>query len=365
MKKHQGLSIKYYIKYNKQRLVSLLLSLTVFVTMIYVMAFILEPSKETMRRAMLRQSEKYQIVSSLSKNIEIEKVGQGLSESQAVFCVMPCIPVKTKIDTIVENLNIVQIYLVGQENIQLFLKHSSSNISGGRLPIANNEIVVDESYAKNQGLSIGDTIEDALAIVGMVKSDCYLIAGVSDQIENANTVVALSSGKDVSFNEALGRIGYNVSDFYVEDNISRAEEMKGYTGAQYRVFYLLKSVSVMVVILCLIALFSLYIRDRQVEMCFYYSIGFSKKDIYFSVLRILIFVFVASLLIGLLLSIVLLLLIHSIVMAPIGLHASQLMPREIMRCVSCLVLIFATLQPSIFFAMQKINTIETMEEEMI
>ena len=365
MKDNHGLSIQYYIKNNKQRLFTLIISLTVFMIMLYSMAFFLEPSRQVMMKTLLLQTEKIQLVHDMSNFGKGEALGRDLLSVQAVDYVFPCNPVKTNVDTIVENLPLGVIYLVEKENIQAFLNYTSADITDGRLPQKNNEVVVDELYAKNQKLTIGDDIENQLSIVGMLKSDCYLIVGASDYTERSNCVAILSSGKDVNFRRVLEDIGYDTDDFIVEDNISKRDVLQRYADTENGIYFLVKTISVIVVIICLVVLFSLYIYDRQPELCFYYSIGFSKKDIYLSILRILLFVFFLSLLLGFTISFAVFFLIKYLIIMPIGITAIFVMPRETLRCLSCLFLIFASLQPSIFFAMQKINTIDSLEEEQI
>ena len=365
MRENHGLSIKYYIKNNKQRLLPLIVSLTVFIIMLYSMAFILEPSGEILRKILLVQAERFQIIYNDSQINGVGPLKRDLSKVQAVDDVLPCVPVHTNVDTILEKLSLGLIYLVDKKDIQTFLDYASADITHGRLPEESNEVVVDELYAKNQNLSLGDTMESRLTIVGLLKSDCYLIAGVSDNARQSHCVAVLSSGENMDYRQILEDLGYDMEELEIKDSISQRELYQKHADAEYGIYFLLKTIAVIVVIICLMVLFSLYIHDRQPELCFYYSIGFSKKDIYFSVLRKLLLIFGVSIVGAFSITLAVYFLIRIFIITPNGLSSVFVMPREILRCLSCLFLIFASLQPSIFFAMQKINTVDSLEEEMI
>jgi ABC-type antimicrobial peptide transport system permease subunit len=328
------------------------------------MAFILQPSGEVMRRILLLQSEKIQIVSSLADSNKIEALGQDLLKNQFVDYVFPCDPVKIYINTLFENLSLGKVYLSDRESMQTLLDYASAFLIDGRLPQKNREIVVDELYAINQQLALGDILEGQLKIVGILKSGCYLLAGLNDP-KDSGSLAILSSGKDISFSQIIEDLGYNANDFIIEDNVSRSSLLQKYADTEYRIYFIIKTAAVIVTILCLMGLFGLYIRDRQSELCFYYSIGFSKKDIYLSVLKKLLFIFGAAILIGFGLSLVAFALIKHFIIMPLGLIASLHLPHEILHCFSCLFLIFASLQLALFFAMQKINTIDLLEEEWV
>lgn len=373
MKRRSGLSVRYYIKNNRHRLFTLILSLSVFIIMLYSMAFILQPSGEVTARIILNQAEKLQIVSSTTPKVSSNKLIENLHNKPGVDHVFPCDPVRIDINTIFENRALAKAYLVHREDIDTILNYVSATLIKGRLPEKSNEIIVDRLYAANQKpdqgdghkkLDIGDTLGGRLKIVGILESDCYLVAGITE-LADPQSVVILSAGKATNYSQNILIPGIESNDLVIEDYFSQKEIQQKYADIEYRIYFLIKTTAVVLIILCLMALLSLYIRDRQAELCFYYSIGFSKKDIYISVLKKLLFVFAISILIGSALSIGLYFLVKFFIIIPRGLNISLFMSHEILHCFACLFLIFAALQPAIFFAMQKVDAIDFLEEEMI
>jgi hypothetical protein len=332
--------------------------------MLYSMAFILQPSGEVMERTLLRQAEKLQVVSPIASNIRIDNLIENLQNNPKVDHVLPCDPVRIDINTIFENRPLAKAYLVRREDIPIILDYTSAALSRGRLPEKNNEIVVDQLYAANQKLDIGEFLGDQLEIVGILESCCYLVAGINDS-PDLQSFVILSSGKNENFSQIIAKAGFRISNLVIEDYFSQKVIQQRYANIEYRIYFFIKTIAVILIILCLMALLSLYIRDRQAELCFYYSVGFSKKDIYLSVLKKLLFVFGISILIGSALSIALYFLVKCFIIMPRGLNISLFMAKELLHCFACLFLIFAAMQPAIFFAMQKVGAINILEEEMI
>ena len=166
----------------------------------------------------------------------------------------------------------------------------------------------------------------------------------------------------------LTKMDYNTESleaFTIKDNDSQKAILKEYEDTEYKIYFIIKTASIIVVIICLIVMFSLYLYDRQPELCFYYSIGFSKKDIYLSILRKLLFVFCVSIVFGFVLSLIVIALVKRFVISPLGLNGYLSIPNEILHGFTCLILIFASLQLSIFFSLRGINTVDILEEEQI
>ncbi|MCL1872603.1 MAG: hypothetical protein FWF85_00615 [Clostridiales bacterium] len=320
-----------------------------------------------MERILLYQAEKLQVISPIANNISIDGLIKSLEKIPEIDHVLPCDPVRIDINTIFENRPLAKAYLVSREDIKIILEYTSATLTRGRLPEKNHEIIVDQKYATNQNLKIGDSLGGQLEIIGILESDCYLVAGIADS-PDLQSVVILSSGNNINYSKNLSDEKLKIEDpnnLVAEDYFSQKDIQQRYANIEYRIYFLIKTTAVVLIILCLMALLSLYIRDRQAELCFYYSIGFSKKDIYLSVLKKLLFVFGISILIGSALSIVLYFLVKCFIIIPLGLNISLFMAKELLHCFACLFLIFAAMQPAIFFAMQKVDTIDILEEEMI
>jgi hypothetical protein len=367
MKKKRGISAISYIKGNKFRVFLLVLGFGIFITMNYGSAIIMDSSVLRTTDSIMRQSNKFQIIEN-SQNISADFV-DFFQHEEKVEHIFPCDIINTHFNIIiVPKINLQVGYLVGRENVQTIMDHVGAYMISGELPIKDKQVIVDELYAKNQNLQLGDPLKNDrydLEIVGILRSDCYLMVGVSEFANDSNCVLVLSSGKDIDYRQRLESAGFDTSSLIIVDSVSRKNNIKRYTDSANEVSDLIKAISALVIMICLMVMFNMYLKDRCAEWCYYYVIGFSKLDIYLSVLWELLFTVAASVVLGILGILLVFFLAKYLILFPFGFKAILLLPDQGLKSLVYIWLMFALLQPIIYFNLQKIDTIDTMEEEFI
>ena len=111
-------------------------------------------------------------------------------------------------------------------------------------------------------------------------------------------------------------------------------------------------------------MYTTYLKDRQDEWCLYCSIGYSRKTIYFSILRELLFSFVAALLIGAILIGISEVILYFTIVEPSGLKCCFFYPDVLFEILCTYVLLLGFLQLPVRIALWNIRTIDAMEDDL-
>jgi ABC-type antimicrobial peptide transport system permease subunit len=216
---------------------------------------------------------------------------------------------------------------------------------------------------------LGGTLEndrhDRFEIVGFLKSDCYFMVGVAGDIDDTRSLVALSSGKNIDYGRLLKNTGFDTGRLFIADSFTRNADIEYYIDKMISYVYLTETVSLIVLIICLMLIYNLHLRNRIAEWCFFNAIGFSKSEIYLSMLRELFFVLVFSVLLGVIGVLIAFLLIYFILLQPSGISPVLRFMEQNIESVVYMWLMCALLQPFVYFNMQRIDTIDTVEEEFV
>ena len=122
-----------------------------------------------------------------------------------------------------------------------------------------------------------------------------------------------------------------------------------------------------VMIIMAIMLFLVYttmLRDRHGEWCLYCSIGYSRKAIYLSILREMLFYVTVAVIAGTALTVIGMVAVDMLLIAPMGLACNYL-DYSVMGEIACgYAVVFVLLQLPIRLALHKIRTVDAMEEDL-
>ena len=347
----------------------LMLGFGMFVIMLYGESMLLDSTVLMFKDVLLRQTENFQIIYDFSfdRSGDLGEIADFLVSQDNVSQVLPCDIVNAHLNTLLVRANLEVGYLVSKDNVQAIMDHIGAFMVKGDMPSEDKEIVIDELYSANQDLGIGDTLGiteyDRYKIVGILKSDCYLMTGVSDAAADSRCVVVLSSSKGASIKQLLDSSGYDTGALVIVDNVTRGEDIDRHVIMVESFSGIVIIASTVVIVICLLVMANMYLKDRRAEWCYYYSIGYSRSDIYLSVIKELLLTILGSVFLGAIGATVVYALVKNLILLPAGINPVFVLPEKGLRSIISMWFVFALIQPMIYFNMQKIDTIDLVEKE--
>ena len=387
----QKLSAMNYIKNNRRRTAVLIVALSLCFVLTYLTQFLLSTTEESFRSICVENTRKIQYINfagrslgldvsldleelmplyvqanqELGKRLETHPEVKKVIYSQILYeYIMPAIGQMT-----------VELPLVEPEEVPVLLEHMGAVLAEGRMPEVPGEMVLDQASMKNNGYALDgyyneNSMGTSYKIVGVLDYDGYFGCGIAYEMGSAasgySMLIVLSEGiEDMS--SLLLEEGIEVRDTY--DNIF--DYKQGMELLQTGVIDVIgnstRFIYVGVILLLSIALlivYTMYLRDRHEEWCLYSSIGYARRTVYFSILRELLFTFVAALAIG---GVIILggeVLLDAVMIQPSGLKCRYFSPGALGEILCTYVLIFGILQIPVRYALHKIRTVDALEEDM-
>lgn len=385
----QKLSAMNYIKNNKRRTAVLIISLALCFVLTYLTQFLLSSSEETMRVILVDRAQKVQMISFSPETLGLKKgsisnekfiseyakrnrqVASRLKNHKGVKGVYCAHTFYINIEAPITGMS-YEIPLVNKEEIPEILEHMDAKLISGRLPEEPYEMVFDEATMKNRGYELNreytvDYSDASYKVVGILDCDLYFGCGASNDVGEIGGMGALfifSDIEDISAELAKegietgkydGIVDYKWGKDFMQKEVTDAFESA--TKYVYWGIIILLSISLIIV-------YTMYLRDRHNEWCLYCSIGYSRKTIYFSIMRELLFTFSAALLIGGIIIIAALVSLNSMMMKPEGLMCRYFHPKTLLEILCSYVLILGILQLPVRHALNRIRTIDAMDDEL-
>ena len=386
----QKLSAMRYVKNNKRRVAVLVVSLSLCFMLTYLVNFLLSSTEETFRIMLVDNTEKIQYVrlagSSLGidvehveqeelhqlyleKNLELTEKLKGYEEvSEAFYAQILYNEVKAAIGEWQG-----EIPLVEKEQVPIILEHYGTKVCEGRMPEHPGEIVLDRACMKNGDYELNDyfdmeSLDDTVKIVGILDCDSYFGCGIpSEEYQLSTSIVILSDGSIQDITTLLEQEGIFIRegfDTVVDAKVGKEDlqkEVIDVIGKSESVIY----IGVMLLLsLSLYIVYTMYLRDRRNEWCLYCSIGYSKKEIYRSILRELFFTFGLAVVIGAGLTMMLVVGLDFGMIRPMGIRCRYFYPETILEILCAYMLLIGLLQIPIRYALYKIRTIDAMEDDL-
>lgn len=384
----QKLSAVKYVKNNKRRVSVLIVSLGLCFALVYITQFLLSSTEETFRQIASVEAEKVQYIS-----LSADTLGIGGAQGEELNALYA-----EKLDETAEKLKsrsgIKEVYrapvayfkiqmavgefaqempMLPREDIPAVLEHIGAELSEGRLPETDGEVVLSGSVMKNRGYEIGgvfnyDYYGDDYTIVGSLDYDGYFGCGIckEDGVDLGERLVVLSEGiNDMS--AVLKEEGIETDekkDVIVDrargERVLKEEITDVIDGATTYVY-----VGIMLLLfISLAAVYAAYLRDRREEWCLYCSIGYSRAEIYFSIQRELLFTFVSAVIFGGAVIAVLLPVLDLSVIKPLGLRVKYFHPKTLGEIFCTYALLFGLLQIPVRSALYRIRTADAFEDDL-
>jgi len=384
----QKLSAMRYIKNNKRRTSVLIVSLCLCFVVTYLTNFLLSTNTESFHALFEYTPKHIQYLSidassygSDVENLSNEELGPlyqekvselmtNLEERKEIKEVYYAECLYGAVYPLVGSMSF-EIPLVEKDDVPVILEHMEATLIEGRLPEHPGEIVLDSATIKNSDrYTLGGnfyTDTDLFQIVGVIECDTYFGCGIlHPDIPRSVTMIVLSEGID-DFTPILMEEGVNIRENYdtVQDYkyCQKMYEEEVLTAISDSTNYVYLGITLLLFI-ALFIVYTTYLKDRQDEWCLYSSIGYSRKTIYFSILRELLFTFVAALLIGAVLIGISEVILYFTIVEPSGLKCRFFYPDVLFEILCTYVLLFGFLQLPVRIALWKIRTIDAIEDDL-
>jgi len=384
----QKLSAMKYIKNNKRRTSVLIVSLCLCFVVTYLTNFLLSTNTESFRALFEYTPRHIQYLSIAASSFGLDV--QNLSKEELVPLY------NEKVSGLMEGLrqheNIKEVYyseclyaaiyplvgsmsyevpLVEKNEVPILLEHMDAKLIEGRLPENPGEVVLDSATIKNSdrytlnGNFYTDT--DLFRIVGIIECDTYFGCGIPrPDLPRSVVMIVLSEGID-DFAPILAEEGILVRENYdtVQDYkyCQKMYEEEVLTAINDSTNYVYLGITLLLFI-ALFIVYTTYLKDRRDEWCLYSSIGYSRKTIYFSILRELLFTFAVALLLGAVLIGISEIILYFVMVEPSGLKCRFFYPDVLLEILCTYVLLFGFLQLPVRIALWKIRTIDAMEDDL-
>lgn len=392
--KGQKLSAMRYIKNNKRRVAVLAVSLCLCMVLTYLTNFLLLSTEETFKVVLLDNSKKIQYVSLAGSSIGVDitntdtealrqeyidkhmELAEKLKKYEGVKDTYYTYVIYNKIVAALGEWGI-EVPLVEASQLDKLIEHYGAGICEGRMPENPGELVFDKASMSNTGYKVGDYFDEencgtTYKIVGMLDSESYWGCGIKPDKDWENTnnmyIVILSDGSIEDVSKLLEQEGIYVRETYdtVVDvkhgkhdiKIEITDVISTSTSIVYIFILILLSISLFIV-------YTTYLRDRHDEWCLYCSIGYSRGEIYRSILRELAFSFCIAIVGGMLLIAISVLGIDYLMLKPAGLQCRYLYTDTIVEILCSYALLFGILQVPVRYALYKIRTIDAIDDELM
>lgn len=382
----QKLSAMNYIRNNKRRAAVLIVSLALYLVIVYLTQFILSSGTESFKKILVEDTKKMQLVRLPDSAFGIDEDALGAEEAvkeayaEAEELLMERLREQAGVKAVqkAQGMGVTIYALIGQYSfsfplgdealVKAYMEHMGATLKEGELPDAPGEIILADGIMKNAGLTLGQKLSDAdFQIVGIAESDTYFGGGIMVSGKDySQPICVLSDGSIEDMATLLRKMGYEFAD-----NEARIYDYKAGNADYEDVFAEVETPANLVfrgvMIVMAIMLFLVYttiLRDRHGEWCLYCSIGYSRKAIYLSILREMLFYFAVAVVGGTALTVIGMVTVDVLLIAPMGLACNYLDFSVMGEIVCGYAVVFALLQLPIRFALHKIRTVDAMEEDL-
>ncbi|MBP5491557.1 MAG: hypothetical protein J6Y08_01800 [Clostridiales bacterium] len=368
-----------YLKNNRVRSTVLVISLCMFMVMIYAMNYIIGGTTEPFEQCDVKTMDRLRIVSSrfdldngtyesdeeflATAWARIAEIGKELEKEQDVEHAIPFACQYVGLNSFIGQWSVECYLFQNSQDCSTYLEHMGGKLISGRMPEKPGEILVekrlidnhrnDDDLLRNMGTSY--------SVVGTVSSDYYLAFGIALPGENnVNLLNLVKPGSDVDLRPALEKMGFS-NVHYVDKEIAHKNLEKGMGGSLDTVQTILTGVGGGLLLICVSVVLALHIMDRHNEWCLLHSIGFSTGEVYLMALKELLICILFSILAGAVVSVLACFAMEKLMYNPIGISINLFRPGALPRILAVFAVLLGIAQIPLFDGMRKIQTIDAIE----
>ena len=367
------LSAMPYIKGNKKRIRALVISLSMFVVLSYLVSYVLACCQEPFMQAcsepyrdMLLTSpyvviEDYKSIDEWSDlaTKEVQKCAAEIEKLPGITGTLLFREGRVRMKSVVGETTLPCFLMDDKEDVKTLMDYKNVNLISGRLPEVPGEVIIDEKLWKNMGDSVLQYMSDRYSIVGHFESDYYMAMGMALSSENDINLIVFHPDDGKDYGQMIKDAGIDL--YYVSDYESQQKDIMDDVGSLSSVEHLIQFATGILLAICLLVVLSLHIMDRHEEWCLMNSIGFSSGEIYAMALRELLFCFVMALGIGIVFSAVAGIVLDKLLCAPIGVHIGLFRQSAIPVIFGVLIAIYGCAQIPLFVNIRRVCTVDAIE----
>ena len=372
-KERATLSAMPYIKGNKKRIRALVISLSMFVVLSYLVSYVLACCQEPFMQAcsepyrdMLLTSphvviEDYESVEEWSElaTEEVKKCAAEIEKVPGITGTLLFREGRVRMKSVVGETTLPCFLMDDKEDVKTLMDYKGVNMISGRLPEAPGEVIIDEKLWRNMGDEVLKEMSDRYNVVGQFESDYYLAMGMALSSENDINLIVFHPDDGKDYGQMIKDAGIEL--YYVSDYESQQKGIMDDVGSLSSVEHLIQFATGILLAICLLVVLSLHIMDRHEEWCLMNSIGFSSGEIYAMALRELLFCFVMALGIGIVFSAVSGIVFDKLLCSPIGVHIGLFRQSAIPVIFGVLIAIYGCAQIPLFVNIRRVCTVDAIE----
>ena len=287
----QKLSAMNYIRNNKRRAAVLIVSLALYLVIVYLTQFILSSGTESFKKILSEDTKKMQLVQlpdsafGITRDEMESEDAAKAAYTEAEALLMERLREQPGVKTVqkAQGMGVTIYALIGQYSfsfplgdeafVKVYMEHMGATLKEGELPDAPGEIILADGIMKNAGLTLGQKLSDEdFQIVGIAESDTYFGGGIMVQGKDySRPICVLSDGSIKDMGALLREMGY---EFF--DNEARIYDYKAGNADYEDVFaevetpanLVFKGVMIVMAIMLLLV-YTTVLRDRHGEWCLY------------------------------------------------------------------------------------------------
>lgn len=385
----------YYLKNNKKRGAILSISFGLYIALLYGVRFFINPMFYTDEAVYLANAERMQsvFVNELSKlpidlslweeesnatqeeliheiNREMQEFANELEKDQRIDYVFSCSTYGINIHTLIGTAY-YRAPMVTQDKAKLLCDYNEVILLEGTYPQNPGDIIIDENMAKNLKVTIGDNLFDkSTKVCGIVSSKGYFAVGIEyDELIVKRHLIFLNQGRLTDLNQYFKEIGWEATEKdsselqIISDVITSKKSLQNLKEELQQPLNVMVFVITLVMGITLYLVYQLHVKDRYEEWCLYRSFGYSKREVFQLAFR----EYGICLLGGLgfaLLSLLIILVCGSNMMKAQGIVYRYFIPETIWEIVAVMIFMTGVLQIPVLKAMNRITTIDAIEDDI-
>ncbi len=386
----QKISAFYYIKNNKRRVSVLVTSLAMFSIVTYVSMFLLSATSETFEDILTETSRHIQYIQLDGDDLEYnysdkqaspediyneavnkkyDEIRNSLINSKGIEDAFVVQTEYSYVASLVGNYY-VEIPMLNKTDMEKVLKHMGAVLDSGRLPEKAGEVVLDSMLIKNYGYKLGDGLSqnNDIKIVGIINCGFYFGCGMADRdnvVFYNPMICVLTDGTVRDLKNTIEKNGVFLENSKFVDlkdgEIKLQDEITSAISSSTNIIF----AGIIVIVATLVVIVSIsYMRDRRSEWCLYASIGYSRKAVYFSIVRELLFTFVTAFLIAVVVVILLMKILDILLITELGLQCEYFLFDTLNQILCVYIALFGIMQIPVRIEIFKIKTIDAAEDFM-
>lgn len=365
---HAALLATVYLRNNKKRACVLMVSIGLFITLIYGLRFIFGATSQTFHNLLVDHYEAQATITCIEdlspdeRSNQLHLLSDELSQMDEVDAAFPGSSLSgAAIYSVIGEYH-YSAAMMEQSDLMTYLNHFNATLTDGNLPSVPGELVIDERFAQNSGLAVGDELQKGYPISGIVSCDTYIAAGIIKDMYDISCYVLLHDDsktmeqllKEVTVPFEYTLTSHSTGTIEFDENVTSSMDFSA---------RLITIASAAVLFLCLVVIMQMYYRDRKEEWCLYHSIGYSLHNIYLLAMRELLLCMGGAILISILASVLFMGIMQAAVIVPKGLFSTFIMPDVIFEIISVLILFIGVCQIPLVYSMNQITTIDILDED--